>query len=174
MSSRSSRAARPTRAQLLSRASGSWPMGRMVAAGIGVMALFSVVAIVIGAIALTDLNDARDRVVQTLDPAAYQASQLQASLLNQETGVRGYALSAQRSFLAPYQAGIAGERHALARLRPRLAGLPTARRDVRQVVARTGDWRSGYAAPVIRPVGSSGQPLVSGSEIDHGKTGFRN
>jgi signal transduction histidine kinase len=172
MNAHAAHTTRPTRAQLLSRASGSWPMGRMVATGIGVMALFSLVAIVIGAIALTDLNDARNRVVQTLDPAAYQASQLYASLLNQETGVRGYALSAQRSFLAPYQAGIAGERHALARLRPRLAGLPTAQRDVRQVIARTDDWRSSYAVPVIKQVGSSGKPLVSGSEISQGKADF--
>jgi signal transduction histidine kinase len=165
-------AARPTRAQLLSRAAGSWPMGRMVATGIGVMALFSVVAIVIGAVALTDLNAARSRVVRTLDPAAFQASQLYASLLNQETGVRGYALSAQQSFLNPYQAGIAGERHALARLRPRLAGLPTAQRYVRQATSTVDDWRTGYAAPLIQQVKSSGKPLIGGNNVQRGKADF--
>ena len=98
----------------------------MIAVGIAFMAVFSLLAILIGALALTDLSSARNRVVQNLDPAAYQASQLYVALLDQETGVRGYALSAQRSFLQPYTAGRAAEQHALRRLRPVLAGLPVA------------------------------------------------
>jgi signal transduction histidine kinase len=161
----------PARAQLLSKAAGSWPVGRMVATGIAVMALFSVAAIAIGAIALTDLNNARNRVVQTLDPAAYQASQLEASLLNQETGVRGYALSAQQSFLSPYLTGRADERRALAGLRPRLAGLPAAQRDLRQAISKVNDWRAGYAAPTIQQVKSTGKALVT-TNIQRGKADF--
>src|SRR5215471_13772849 len=69
---------------------------------------------VIGGAALDDLSSARDRVVGTLDPAAFHASQLEVALLNQETGVRGYALSAQPSFLWPYNNGQAEQQKQVA------------------------------------------------------------
>ena len=96
-------------------ASRSWPCSR-------------VAAIVIGALALTDLTSARSRVVQTLDPAAFQASQLYVPRCsNQETGVRGYALSAQRSFLEPvHRRAWPRSSTRCGRLRPVLAGLPVA------------------------------------------------
>src|SRR5215467_5740795 len=81
-----------TRAVAL-RLTGGWPLGRIIGAGVVIAGLFSVLAIVIGGAALTSLNSARSRVVDTLDPAAYHASQLEVALLNQETGVRGYTLS---------------------------------------------------------------------------------
>src|SRR5215472_5618012 len=75
------------------RLTGGWPLGRIIGVGVLIAGLFSVLAIVIGGAALTSLNDARSLVVDTLDPAAYHASQLEVALLNQETGVRGYTLS---------------------------------------------------------------------------------
>jgi signal transduction histidine kinase len=148
-----------------------WPVARMIWVGIAVMALFSVVAIVVGAIALTDLSAARNRVVNNLDPAAYQGSQLYASLLNQETGVRGYALSAQRPFLQPYTLGLADEQHALLRLRQVLAGQPAARADVMRVLARVADWRTDYALPTIAQVRATGKPYIS-PDIRQGKADF--
>src|SRR5437660_10249385 len=75
---------RTGRTQAPRRAVGGWPVARLIAIGIGVMSVFSLVAIVVGAFALTDLSSARSRV-DTLDPAVYQAYQLYAALLNQET-----------------------------------------------------------------------------------------
>jgi signal transduction histidine kinase len=160
-----------TRVQRVARATGGWPIARLIAVGIGIMTAFSVVAIVIGAVALTDLTAARNRVVGTLDPAAFQASQLYVGLLNQETGVRGYALSAQREFLAPYTEGLAGEQHALRALRRLLPGQPAAQRDVQRVVASADDWRAGYAEPTIQRVGATSKPFTS-TGVDRGKLDF--
>jgi signal transduction histidine kinase len=154
----------------VSRVTGGWPAGRMVAVGIAFMALFSLLAILIGALALTDLDSARNRVVQKLDPAAYQASQLYVALLNQETGVRGYALSTRPSFLQPYHAGVAGEQAALGRLRPLLAGQPAARAELSQVIRAARDWRASYAAPTIQEIAATGKPAV-GSNL-RGKADF--
>jgi signal transduction histidine kinase len=148
-----------------------WPVSRLVGTGIAAMTLFSVLAIVIGAVALTDLARARSRVVYQLDPAAYQASQLHAALLNQETGIRGYALSAQRQFLGPYTLGLADERHAVRQLRAELAGYPVARADVAMVLSKVSDWRSDYASPVISAVQASGKAL-SGPPPQAGKADF--
>jgi signal transduction histidine kinase len=154
-----------------SRPGTGWPATRIVSVGIAIMAVFSVLAIGTGAVALTNLATARTQVVQRLDPASYQASQLYVALLNQETGVRGYALSAQRSYLAPYTLGLAGERQALLRLHEVLGGLPVAQRDVARVIGRIDDWRSGYANPTISQVSKSGKPLLS-PDVARGKSDF--
>jgi signal transduction histidine kinase len=139
----------PLRTSASQRGTG-WPAGRLVAVGIAIMTLFSVAAIAVGALALAGLGSARDQVVNTLDPATYQASQLEVALLNQETGVRGYALSGQRVFLQPYTLGVAGQAAAVKRLHVVLAGLPTA-----------SDWRAGYAIPVTRAVQATGKAPAS-------------
>jgi signal transduction histidine kinase len=161
----------PTTAERVARVTGGWPAGRMITAGIVFMTVFSVLAILIGALALTDLTSARNRVVQSLDPAAYQASQLYVALLNQETGVRGYALSDQRSFLEPYTAGRADEQRTLRRLRVVLAGLPVARGALAQVVRTADDWRVNYATQAIAQVASTGKP-PAGSDVQRGKADF--
>jgi signal transduction histidine kinase len=148
-----------------------WPVARMIAVGIAVMVVFSAAAIVAGALALSSLGTARDRVVTTLDPAAYETSQLYAALLNQETGVRGYALSGQPQFLQPYQLGQTDEAHALMRLRQVLTGMPVARRDLTRALARVADWRRSYAEPTMAHVRATGQPYISPG-IARGKADF--
>jgi signal transduction histidine kinase len=138
-----------------------WPAGRLVAVGIAIMTLFSVAAIVVGALALAGLSSARDQVVNTLDPSTYQAAQLEVALLNQETGVRGYALSGQRVFLQPYTLGVTGQAAAVKRLHVVLAGLPAAQADVRMVLSKASDWRTGYAIPVMRAVQATGKAPAS-------------
>jgi signal transduction histidine kinase len=138
-----------------------WPAGRLVAVGIAVMTLFSVAAIVIGALALSGLGTARQQVVTRLDPASFQASQLEAALLNQETGIRGYALSGQQVFLQPYPLGVAGQQKAVRRLHQVLAGDHRAEAEVTRVLDSAGDWRTGYAIPVMRAVQATGKAPAS-------------
>ena len=63
---------------MAARFSGGWPFGRIIGVGVVIVALFSLLAIGVGGTALADLTSARDRVVDTLDPAAYHASQLRS------------------------------------------------------------------------------------------------
>jgi hypothetical protein len=91
-----------TRARAMAaRLAGGWPLRRTFLVGFVIVTLFSLAAIVVGGTALANLASARDRVVNKIDPAAFRTSQLGAAYLNQETGVRGYALSARPTFLAP-------------------------------------------------------------------------
>ena len=138
-----------------------WPAGRLVAVGIAIMTVFSVAAIVIGALALSGLGSARSQVVTTLDPASFQASQLEVALLNQETGVRGYALSGQRVFLQPYPLGLAGQKQSVLRLHQVLAGDPRAEAEVGRVLSAAADWRTGYAIPVMQAVQATGKAPAS-------------
>jgi signal transduction histidine kinase len=153
------------------RFTGGWPLGRIIGAGVLLAGLFSVLAIVIGGAALANLNSVRGQVVDTLDPAAYHASQLEVALLDQETGVRGYALTAQRPFLQPYALGLSQQHTQVSALRPLLSGMPGGLADLTRIVARVGTWRTTYAEPTIRQVASTGKPVVS-SAIYQGKADF--
>jgi len=146
---------------LAARLATGWPLRRIFGIGVLIAALFAVLAITLGGAALANLAGARDRVVGKIDPAAFRTSQLGIAFLNQETGVRGYALSAQRTFLKPYVQGLAQQQQEISALRRLLAGMPAASADLAQVIARADTWRSSYAEPTIRQVTARGRPVVS-------------
>ena len=156
---------------MAARFAGGWPFGRILGLGVLIVALFSLLAIGVGGSALADLTTARNRVVNTLDPAAFHASQLEVELLNQETGVRGYALTAQLAFLTPYDRGLAGQRRQVATLRQQLQGMPGATAELNRVLQRANTWRSTYAQPTIDQVTASGKPLADAS-AGQGKAEF--
>jgi signal transduction histidine kinase len=149
-----------------------WPLSRIVGIALGALLLFSVAAVTAGAIALFTLHQDRSRVLNTLDPAVLQAQQLDIAMLNQETGVRGYALSANQTFLAPYTEGAAAEMVAVASLRGEFSQLPPATRtDLTSVATQAHYWRIHYAAPAIDQVRRSGKPVIS-PDITAGKADF--
>ena len=161
---------------MAARFSGGWPFGRIIGVGLVIVGLFSLLAIGVGGTALAALTTARDRVVNTLDPAAFHASQLEVALLNQETGVRGYALSALPPFLKPYYDGLAAQPKQVAALEPLLAGMPAAQADLNQVLLRAMSWRKTYALPTITQVKTTGKPVtgpsVTAPSVTQGKVDF--
>src|SRR5215831_16027979 len=161
-----------TRARAMAaRLAGGWPLRRTFLVGFVIVTLFSLAAIVVGGTSLANLASARDRVVNKIDPAALRTSQLGVAYLNQETGVRGYALSARRTFLDPYRLGLAQERQQVSALRRLLTGMPAASADLTKVMARAGIWRASYAEPTIRQVQTTGRP-VTGATTNQGKAEF--
>ena len=149
-----------------------WPLSRIVGVAVLALLLFSVAAVVAGGIALVSLNGARNRVINVIDPATVAAQQLDNALVNQETGVRGYALSAQQSFLSPYTDGVTQEQTAIKSLRQLASQLPAATTsDLNSVIDQARLWRADYAQPTIAQVGRTGKPVVS-PDITTGKTAF--
>jgi signal transduction histidine kinase len=128
-------------------------------------------AIVLGAVTLSNLNSGRDHVTNKIDPAALHGSQLYTAMLNQETGLRGYLLSGQRPFLAPYSTGVAEEGRQVAALRPLLVGMPGAERDLSAALTRIAAWRVRYADPAIARVAATGKPMP-GADVTAGKAEF--
>ena len=149
-----------------------WPLRRIINVSVGLLALFCLAAIAIGSVALARLSAARGEVVERIDPAIEHAQALGSALVNQETGVRGYSLGAQRDLLEPYTNGLAAQRSVLRTLRPELRGLPEARAALDDVVRAAGDWRTKYAEPVIATVDRTGEPIVTTTSVDTGKVYF--
>jgi signal transduction histidine kinase len=104
-------------------------------------------AVVAAGLAMSGLDRHRDELVGRLDPAALAVAGLDASLLDQETGVRGYALAGDPSFLDPYRQGAAAEPALAARARALLTS-DGSRADLDAVEAAAASWRSAYADPV--------------------------
>jgi signal transduction histidine kinase len=141
--------------------------------GAVVFGLLAAVALVAGVLAISNLSDARGRVVDRLDPASRNAEQVVADYLDQETGLRGYSLTANRRFLAPYEAGrrrTVADVDALRRhVRP--LGKPELDRAVDAVRAAGQDWSAGYALPTIATIAAHG-PLRDSGDVDAGKARF--
>jgi signal transduction histidine kinase len=164
--------AAPGRARTTTDAAKRWPLSRIVGVAVLALLLFSVAAVTAGGIALLSLHHNRSRVLNTLDPAILQAQQLDIAMLNQETGVRGYALSAMPAFLAPYTEGAAAEQAAIASLQGESGQLPAPiRADLKSVAAQARYWRVTYAEPAINQVRGVGKPVIS-PDIVAGKADF--
>jgi signal transduction histidine kinase len=156
------RRARTDRAAAVADSAKRWPLSRIIGIAVLILLLFSVAAVVAGGIALLGLHDNRDQVVSTLDPAALQVQRLDTALVDQETGVRGYALSGQNAFLDPYTSGVAVERNAIQALQAVIKQLPgAAATDLASVTTQADFWRSHYAQPIIDQISRAGKPVVS-------------
>lgn len=149
-----------------------WPLSRILGGAVLLVTLFSVAAVAVGALALAHLDSERQRVETTIDPAALTAQQLYNALVNQETGVRGYALSGTPAFLSPYTQGAADEKTAVTQLRLLLPQLPPASTpELTQALDQAHDWRIRYAQPTIKQVQARRGPVVS-PDILAGKAEF--
>ena len=107
-----------------------------------------VMALVAAGVAMAALDRNRTHLVDRLDPAALAASRLDAALLDQETGIRGYALAGQPAFLEPYRQGRAEEAQQAATIRT-LLGPDGVRGDLDAVEAAAAQWHATYADPIM-------------------------
>jgi signal transduction histidine kinase len=162
----------PATARLRERAARRWPLSRIIGVALLVLLLFSVGAVVAGGLSLLSLHDNRERVVGTIDPAALDVQEFDTALVNQETGVRGYALSGQKDFLQPYNQGVTQEQAAIKALQAVIKDLPaSAARDLKSATTQARFWRTHYAQQTINEVAKTGKPVVS-PDILTGKADF--
>ena len=131
---------------------------RMFVLGAGVTALLMLVAIVSGAIALGRLSAARTVLLDEVGPAARANQDLARALLNQETGIRGFALSGDPTTLVPYRDGRTEEARAIEVLRGYLAQRPATVAPVDAVERAAAAWRTDYAEPVVTAGSGPGAP----------------
>ncbi|MDT0350732.1 sensor histidine kinase [Pseudonocardia charpentierae] len=120
---------------------------RTFAAGAGVTVLIMLVAILASSVSLGRLTNARQTLLDDIGPAVRANQSLEVALLNQETSIRGYALTRAPDFLTPYRDSISDEAAAMATLRGYFAGRPE-EAQVDELGRAVEAWRSGYAEPV--------------------------
>jgi signal transduction histidine kinase len=148
--------------------------GGWLALSVGVLAVAALVAIGAAFAASHRLTDARDRVVDRVDPAQSAAFTLESAMVDQETAVRGYLLSRRPQFLDPYATGQRSATRALAGLQSvaGLSGTEALAADLAEVRTRIADWRNQYALPAIARVRASGPAGASEADTAAGKVRF--
>ncbi|HEY7952834.1 MAG TPA: CHASE3 domain-containing protein, partial [Solirubrobacteraceae bacterium] len=80
-------------------------VGRLLAATIGLLLALAVLGIGLALSANEQLNRDRRFLLDEVGPARRAALDLENALINEETGVRGYLITGEPSFLAPYTDG---------------------------------------------------------------------
>ncbi|MDX3607359.1 ATP-binding protein [Streptomyces globisporus] len=131
--------------------------------------------LVIGGLVLSRMSDRTDELVDRIQPARSVSFQLQNALLDQETGVRGFALTGDRSFLEPYESGKSAERERLAMARSLVGDDERLAKDLDAVKTAADRWRRDKAEPLIAAVREGG-PSRSGTtaQLQSSKTEFDN
>lgn len=152
-------------------------VGRLTAQGwfqlvLAVMILVVIVGAIAGGQVIAHTNRVTDRLLSQTMPAAAQAYRLESALVNQETGLRGYAIAADPRFLEPYDEGKREQERAAARLRELLADRPDRIADLETVERAAARWRDEYADPLAATVTSGTTRPVETTAALRGKTIF--
>jgi signal transduction histidine kinase len=90
-----------------------------------------------------------DELVDRISPARTEIGRLQGKVLDQETGIRGYLLTGDRQFLAPYTNGVRDEAAAAGRISALVGGRPQLMADLKAVQDATAEWRRLFAEPIV-------------------------
>jgi signal transduction histidine kinase len=144
-------------------------VGQSLSITIGVLLLFAIAGIGVALVANHRLSDKRFQLLEEIAPSSRAALRLEDALVNQETGLRGYLLSKQASFLGPYRSGRKAEAEALATLGQRLPATGTVVGGyLAEVRARIGGWQAHYVQPVLRAATAGPGGRVSSSELGKG------
>ncbi|RKN17273.1 HAMP domain-containing protein [Micromonospora musae] len=136
-----------------------------------VVALLAIVGVLLVGLAVAEASLAErsrnqvDALLNQTGPLRVQSQELLNALLDQETAVRGFAVSGDRADLGPYEAGVRQEQDVIASMRRLLNDYPQIGGDLRQVETRADEWRRAVAVPVITVTEqegtAAGQALVT-------------
>jgi signal transduction histidine kinase len=113
--------------------------------------LLTAVAVGVAITANTN-SDQINNVFNQVGPVRTDGDLLLVALLNQETGLRGYALGGTAADLQPYTDGVASQNSLTSQMMPLLSAMPGVAADLREVGARMDTWRANVAEPVIARV----------------------
>jgi signal transduction histidine kinase len=139
----------------------TWSLRRRLGVAFVIAGVLLAIGCVLGGLALNSMIGALNLQLDRLDPAARQNTYLLASLLDEETGVRGFVITDQAGFLAPYRQGLVLTAAYERLLRGLVGPYPKLLHDLRTVERQAAKWRIDYAEPAIATATRHGQVGVS-------------
>jgi signal transduction histidine kinase len=141
----------------------------LVVAVMGAVVLAGAIA---AALLLYRTDEVSSEITGQIGPMRLGAYQLQAALRDQETSLRGYAISADPQFLEPYVAGQKAEAAAAQQIRDHAGGRSKVLADVDAIESTAAAWRSTYAEPLIAAVKPGAPSVVDSATAERGKAAF--
>ncbi|MFI7540094.1 ATP-binding protein [Actinoplanes sp. NPDC049599] len=148
----------------------SWTLRRRVVALSTTVALVLTIIGVFAAITAASSNEHIDIILNKTGPMRAAGESLNTAVVNQETGVRGYAISGNLDNLKPYNDGLAAQNQLLAQIGDLNGpdGDPAVRAALQVVQQRADAWRAAVADPVIKAVQAdgpeAGQALIDAAD----------
>jgi signal transduction histidine kinase len=149
-----------------------WRLRRRVAVGFGTFSALFAILMAATALSLVNFVSKGNDVVYRWQPAASASQDLLADLVNQETGVRGYAISGNASFLQPFEQYSTKQVADEKRLNDLLAGRPALIADLRAVHDAGQEWRDTTAVPLISLVNAKDPSALTLVDDPNGKGQF--
>ena len=141
----------------------------LLAASAVVLALI----IVFGAVSFRNLTNAQNDLIDRIQVARIAAKNLELALIDQETGLRGFVLSRDGSFLQPYQSGLEAETRARRDIGNSLPDDASVQRDLATITSHAEQWRSQIVGPALTAV-SQGRRRRGGHPAEReGEAGVR-
>jgi signal transduction histidine kinase len=149
----------------------TWTLRRRVVALSVTVALVLTIIGGLAAVTAANSNDHIDVILNKTGPMRAAGESLSTAVVNQETGIRGYAISGEQDDLTPYNDGLAAQNQLLTQignLNGGATGDPAIRDALQRVQQRADDWRTAVADPVIEAVRAegpqAGQALVDAAD----------
>jgi signal transduction histidine kinase len=148
----------------------TWTLRRRVVALSVTVALVLTMLGVFAAITAANSNRHIDIILDRTGPMRSAGESLSTAVVDQETGIRGYAISGEQDNLSPYNDGLAAQNRLLAEI-DRLNGAdgdPAVRASTEVVRQRADQWRAVVAIPVLNAVRDqgpeAGQALIEAAD----------
>ena len=143
-----------------------WSLRRRLTNAIVGVLLLLMVLIATAVYYVDRAKDAGDELVDQWDPAFQISQNTLTAMVNEETGVRGYALGRDEAFLEPYNLANLLGGSAQGTLRKYLIGYPDLLDELKVLNAAIDAWHTQVADPIIAQVraGDPGAAEAAGSE----------
>lgn len=155
---------------LLRRISSPWPLRRRVTVLLAAVAVVLIAAVSTITVSAFNARDSLARQVDELTPAQAAVKQTMSAYLNQDNGIRGYALTSDTDFLGPYNDGVQD----LQESRSTLQGIAGNNSDIDAAIDQlltAGDtWTHDFAEPTLEKVRSGEE--VSAEDYRLGRERF--
>ncbi|WP_406012255.1 CHASE3 domain-containing protein [Streptomyces sp. NBC_00984] len=139
---------------------------------LAVLVLIVCAGSIVGGLVLSRISDRTTELVDRIQPARSSSFQLQNALLDQETGVRGFALTGDATFLRPYEQGMRDESLRLARVRALVGDEQPFAGDLDRIAEAAREWRGQHAEPLVTAVRRDGPASESSVPIRQSKDEF--
>ncbi|MGW1068300.1 sensor histidine kinase [Streptomyces aureus] len=158
---------KPPRARRVS----TWTTRRWLRVGVAASLVVLTLLGAAGAWMLGQTASLSNALVDAKSPALTTSYRLESSLLNQETGIRGYGLTGAPEFLQPYRQGLADQKTYTARLDQLLRGDRAALANLTNVQDAIEAWQSTFARPIAASPPGAPSPLAT-ERAEEGRTAF--
>jgi signal transduction histidine kinase len=144
-----------------------WTLRRRIGQAFAALGAVLAVLVTVVVVSTVDFVRAGNAVVYRWQPAVASTQRLLTDFVDQETGLRGYALNRDASFLEPYNRYRAAQRTDTARLRALIGGDAALTRRLDALLRTAAQWQERIAQPAVVGIAAgttAGVQLVEGTQ----------